>query len=189
MFKTTYKCTDCNREFSKITKNLPKKDHACPHCKEVKKVKFKGSVSDKTHDLSPDSRVLEMNTSHRAPSVGGTNNMNKALDLAAKICMEDQNMTDINIGGNLREGDNCAPKLSHEQEAKVDNMFKQQKPIMGMQHVSNMNKALISQINSGRYASQSGPRDIAERAKNSGYVVPTNIIYEHGREQPANSAK
>ena len=139
-----------------------------------------------------DENFRKITESGKTPSVHGNNNYNKALDLTAKICMEDQNMTDINIGSNLRQGDSCAPKLSHELEKRVDQVFKPQKPIMGQNGATNLNKALTAQINAGRYTTQTQVRDIAAQAQNfgqertirTGHKVPMQIVHEYQEEKP-----
>lgn len=183
MYRSQYKCSDCKHSFEKVTKNFPKKDPNCPKCLKSRRVNSKSCVSDATHNIERPDDFYNGGTPEkpmRTPTIGGQSNFNKALDLAANICMQDGNMTDINIGSNLRVGDNCAPKLSHEMERKVDEVFKPQKNnVMGMQTSASLNNALTSQINSGRYASQSGSRDITARAKESGVKIPTTIIHEH----------
>jgi hypothetical protein len=137
------------------------------------------SKSDRIYtEQELDKNRVEMEVSGKMPSIGGTNNFNKALDLAANICMSDGNMTNINIGSNLREGDNCAPKLSHELERKVDDVFKTQaNRQMGMKQAGTLNNALTAQINAGKFAGQSGARDIVAQAQSSGVKVPTTIIH------------
>lgn len=156
-------------------------------CKKAQKVNFKNSVSDKTHNLSPESRVQEMNESHCPPAMGASN-FTKAMDITADIVMKDCNLT--NLQDNLRAGDSMAPKLQGTDstgiplEQRVDQVFKPQaNKVMGMQGAANLNKTLTSQINSGRYASQSGNRDIAAMAKDSGVKIPTQILFDHQPEK------
>lgn len=181
MYKSKYRCSDCKYEFEKITKIFPRRDPSCPKCKQANKVRFKTSISDKTHNLNAESRVREVNESRRAPSYGGTNQRNKAIDETARIVMEDYKMTDVNIGSNLREGDNCVPKLTHEQEAKVDQVFSAKKPIMGHQAAGAINQTLMRQVNAGAFKSSGGANDVVTRQANSGYKPPVNVLFEHGR--------
>lgn len=180
MYKSSYRCSDCKSTFEKITKNFPKKEPNCPTCKRNNKVDSKSCVSDKTHNIDSESRVQQMNESHQAPSMGKSN-FTKAMDATAEIVMKDYALT--NLQDNLRAGDSMAPKLRPELEQQVDSVFKPQKPIMGQQGASTLNKALTANINAGRYASQSGGADIAARAQNSGYKVPTNILHEFQPER------
>lgn len=189
MYKSSYKCSECKSQFEKITKNFPKKDPNCPKCRRNNRVNSKSCVSDKTHNLDADSRVQEMIDSKRPPSMGKSN-FTKAMDATAEIVMKDYNMTDLQ--DNLRAGDSMAPKLQGSDatgvslESRVDQVFKPQaNKVMGMQGANSLNKALTGQINAGKYASQSGQRDITQRAQNSGYKVPTNVLYEHQPERPS----
>lgn len=176
MYKSSYKCSDCKSTFEKITKSFPKKDPSCPTCKRANKVNFKSSVSDKTHNLDADSRVQEMIAARQPPSLGKSN-FTKAMDATAEIVMSDYGLT--NLQDNLRAGDSMAPKLAPHLEQQVDQVFKPQKPIMGMNASTNMNKALTNQINAGKFAGQSGARDITQRAQNSGVKIPVNEIFNY----------
>lgn len=191
-FSAKYRCTDCSHVFERVTDHDPRRKGRAPACPECKKNKFPTMKSVSKSNVNYTPEKLEKNeqdiiVSRSAPSHHGNNNFNKALDLTAKICMEDQNMTDINLGSNLRHGDSCAPKLSHDLEKQVDEVFKAKKPIMGMQGSTNLNKALTAQINSGRYAGQTHIRDVAAQAQSFGQAraaqtgdrVPTTIIAEH----------
>lgn len=198
--KTSYRCTECKLSFDKIRKfpvdkhphgtdlPLPTKYPECPKCKKAKRVDFKSSVTDDTHKhINPNN--LENYTGGTPDNPArvfsmGKSNFTKAMDATAEIVMKDYNLT--NLQDNLRVGDSMAPKLAPELERKVDEVFKPQKPIMGQQGATNLNKALTANINSGRYASQSGGADIAARAQNSGYKVPTQIIHEHQPERKPN---
>jgi DNA-directed RNA polymerase subunit RPC12/RpoP len=199
IFVAKYRCSDCNHEFERKTEHDPRKRGRTPSCPECKKNKHPTvkSVSKSNVEYTQeklDTNFQQMIQSGKTPSLHGTNNFNKALDLTAKICMEDQNMTDINIGSNLRQGDSCAPKLSHELERKVDEVFKPQKPIMGQQGAGTLNKALTAQINSGRYAGQTQIRDIAaqaqsygqERTARTGNKVPMSEIFNYDNRNKPN---
>lgn len=192
--KTSYRCSDCKHSFDKVRKfavskyphgtdlPFPTKDPDCPECKKARQVSLKTSVTDDTHKHINPANV-------EAGFVGGTpenpqktfsmgkSNFTKAMDATAEIVMKDYNLT--NLQDNLRAGDSMAPKLRPELEQQVDNVFKPQKPIMGQNNAMNLNKALTAQINSGRYASQSGGADIVQKAQNSGYKVPVNEVFNY----------
>lgn len=181
MFSAKYKCSDCSHVFERVTEHDPRKKGRSPSCPECKKNKYPTikSVSKsnvvQTKEQS-EKNIRDINESHKAPSMGKSN-FTKAMDTTAEIVMKDYGLT--NLQDNLREGDSMAPKLPSHLEQQVDQVFKPQKPIMGQQSATNLNKALTAQINSGRYASQSGQADIVNRVQSSGYKVPTNIIAEH----------
>jgi len=140
---------------------------------------MRGSVSDKTHELSDEARVKEMCESRKAPS-GGPSNFTKAMDATAEIVMKDYGLT--NLQDNLRAGDSMAPKLSPEQERKVDGVFKKQKPIMGAPVANSMNSTLMRQINAGQFR---GAMDVVARQQNSGVAPPrTNILHEYKGDKP-----
>lgn len=50
-------------------------------------------------------------------------NMIKALDITAKMAMDQYKMGDINLNSNMKEGDSCAPKLPPRQQAAADAFF------------------------------------------------------------------
>lgn len=180
MYRSSYKCTDCKHTFEKITKNFPKREPACPMCKQAKRVNFKSSVSDVTHNLDKESVVQEMIAAQKPPSMGQSNRT-KAIDETAKIVMEDYGMTDINMSSSLRAGDNCVPKLAPELEQKVDQVFKPQpNKVMGMQGASELNKALLRQVNSGMYKNQGDP---IHRATENIQRRPTDVMY-HYNDKP-----
>ena len=198
--KTSYRCSECKFSFDKVRKfsvekyphgtdlPLPATDPECPQCNKVKRVSLKSSVTDDTHKhINPDNgNVFAGGTPEnpkKTPRVGGSN-FTKAMDATAEIVMKDYGLTDLQ--DNLRAGDSMAPKLRQDLEQQVDQVFKPQKPIMGQQGAGNFNRALTGQINAGKFAGQSGARDITARAQNSGYKVPTNIIHEHQPERKPN---
>ena len=205
--KTSYRCCECKFSFDKVRKfavskyphgtdlPFPTKDPACPQCSKVKRVDLKSSVTDDTHKyINP--------SNPEASFIGGTpenpqrtfsmghSNFTKAMDATAEIVMKDYNLT--NLQDNLRAGDSMAPKLQGTDangvplEQRVDQVFKPQKPIMGQQTAGTLNKALTSSINAGRFATQSGERDITARAKNSGYKVPTTEIFNYDNRGKTN---
>ena len=184
MYRSQYKCSDCNNRFERITKNFPKKDPNCPKCLQSKRVKSNSCVSDKTHNLDAESRVQEIIESKKAFSMGPSN-FTKAMDATAEIVMKDYALTDLQ--DNLRAGDSMAPKLAPELERKVHEVFKPQKPIMGQGGAINLNKALTANINAGRYAGQNQIRDVAAQAQSFGQArtaatgnkVPTTEIFSY----------
>lgn len=180
MYRSIYRCTDCKYQFEKITKSLPRKEPSCPKCKQAQRVNFRSAVSDTTHNLNPESVAQEMMAAQRAPAMGQSNR-SKAIDATAEIVMQDYGMTDINMGSNLREGDNCVPKLRPELEQKVDKVFAPQPSnVMGAQ-AANLNRALLGQINAGHYKNQGDP---IMRATETIQRKPTNIIHEYRPEKP-----
>ncbi len=50
-------------------------------------------------------------------------NMIKALDITAKMAMDQYKMGDINLNSNMKEGDSCAPKLPPRQQQAADAFF------------------------------------------------------------------
>lgn len=185
MYKASYRCKDCNHNFSRVTKNFPKKEPNCPKCKKNDRLKWGGTVSDTTHDMSP--TVMQGGTPDNPQKTFsmGKSNFTKAMDTTAEIVMQDYNLT--NLQDNLRAGDSMAPKLTPELERKVDDVFKPQKPIMGQQGATNLNKAITANINAGRYAGQTKIRDVAAQAADfgkaresaTGNKVPTQIIHDY----------
>lgn len=104
------RCTGCGNKYRK-TVDVPEgisladiKDPPCPTCDKVQK-------------------VIKRNwAAGEAPSIGGNNVMNKAIDETAKITMEDYKMTDLH-DINLRPGDSMAPKLAPRLQAQADSFF------------------------------------------------------------------
>lgn len=122
------RCTGCGNKYRK-TVEVPEgksladiKDPPCPICAKVQK-------------------VIKRNwAAGEAPSIGGNNIMNKAIDETAKIVMEDGKLTDLH-DTNLRQGDSMAPKLPPAQQAKVDSFWGG--PKRG-QHRANINTAALA---------------------------------------------
>lgn len=200
--KTTYRCSECKLSFDKTRKfsvdkyphgnplPFPSKDPECPQCKKIKRVNLKSSVTDDTHKhinpLSVEANFVggTPESPVRSFAMGGTDK-HKAFDLAAKITMEDHQMTDINMGNNLRPGDNCVPKLPAHLEQQVNSVFATQKNnVAGTQATSNLNRSLTAQINSGAFKDYGGDRDIVARQQKGGYTVPTTIIGEYNKRPP-----
>lgn len=179
-FETKYSCTDCNDVFFVITENRPKgRCPACPKCKQKHPERRSISKSNITYSQELlDKRHEEIVNSKKAPSVGGSN-FTKAMDSTAEIVMQDYGLT--NLQDNLRAGDSMAPKLSHELERKVDQVFKPQKPIMGAPAATSMNNSLMRQINAGAFKGYGGASDVVARQQNSGIRMPTNVLFEHQR--------
>jgi hypothetical protein len=181
-FIARYKCSDCG-VYEVRTENKPRgRCPACPNCGNSESALKSTSKSNVPYTQEKlDGNVSSINESRHAPSLGKSN-FTKAMDETAEIVMKDYGLT--NLQDNLRAGDSMAPKLAPHLEQQVDQVFKPQKPIMGMNTSTNMNKALTNQINAGKFAGQSGARDITARAQASGYKVPTNVLFEHRAEKP-----
>lgn len=186
-FECGYRCSDCGARFSIITEARPSNKARCPSCPMCKNGNESArktiSKSNVVHSKAKSEKnIRDINESRRTPSVIGSNNHNKAIDATAQIVMQDYGMTDINLGSNLRDGDSCVPKLNHELEQKVDQVFAQQpNKVMGMPGASNLNRALMSQINAGHYKNQADP---IKRMQDSGTRVPTQVIHEYRPEKP-----
>lgn len=104
------RCTGCGNRYRKTVevpegKSLSEiKDPPCPTCAKVQK-------------------VIKRNwAAGEAPSIGGNNIMNKAIDETAKIVMSDYKMTDLH-DTNLRPGDAMTPKLPPRLQAQADSFF------------------------------------------------------------------
>ncbi len=138
-YRSTYRCTDCNYNYERITHYLPKKEPACPVCKKTKRVKSKGVVSENMPGFD-NGGIQSMIDSNKAPSVGGSIAV-RAVDETAKMVMEDYGMTDLNMGSTTRAGDTCAPKLAPHLQAQADSMF-------GNTKSTSMK---VKDINTGRY--------------------------------------
>ena len=181
-FSAKYRCSDCQHEFERVTERDPRKGGRAPSCPECKKNKHPTikSISKSNIEYTQeklDKNQQEITESKKFPAMGQSIRT-KAIDATAEIVMKDYGMTDVNIGTNLREGDNCAPKLRPDLEQKVDSVFKPQpNKVMGMQHSSNINRALMQQINSGAFKNQGGYNDVV--AKATVKKMPTTVIGEY----------
>ncbi len=180
-FTSYYKCSDCDHRFERVTQDDPRKKGgrppSCPECKKGKYSTIKSiSKSNKIYTQEElDKNSNDIIDSRRMAAIGGKSNFTKAWDATQEMVASDYQMTDLNT--NLRAGDSMAPKLAPHLEKQVDEVFKANKPIMGQNTAVSLNKSLTAQINAGKYAGQSGARDITARAQNSGYKVPTNVIH------------
>lgn len=186
-FETKYACGDCSHIFYKITDFDPRKKGgripSCPECRKRKKmrasgyIKVSGDVKQRT--VEEDGRkIQEIIEKQKFPASGGSN-FTKAMDATADIVMQDYGLT--NLQDNLRAGDSMAPKLEARLERKVDEVFKPQKPIAGMQAAQNLNKTLMRQINQGAFKGYGGSSDVVARQQSSGFRPKTNVLFEHNR--------
>lgn len=196
-FKTKYFCSECEGDFYVTTEGRPKgRCPSCPACKLEHQATLK-SITQSRGDLEFGEKQREKRAADPdywkggvpgAPakvfSMGGSNH-SKAIDATAEIVMQDYQMTDINMNTTLRQGDNLVPKLAPELERKVDEVFKSQKPVMGMQQASNLNTTLTKQINAGVFKNYGGAGDVVARQQAGGYKVPVNIIHEHTGKGPS----
>lgn len=182
-YQSTYRCSDCRHEFSRITTVLPKKEPACPECKKAKRVKFKSAVSDKTHNLDG-KNIDRIINSKQAPS-SGPSNKTKAIDLTNEIVSQNHG-TDFALD-EKRKDESMAPKLTPAQQELHGAMFGEKKaktmPVIDVMErkvkqvprkaMDTMEKRLVKKINSGALAESNNVVDRVHKAKMS---VPTNIV-------------
>lgn len=199
-FETKYICEDCNHIFYKLTDTDPRKRKggrlpSCPECRKSKakeqlRIRINGNAAAK--DIAPRASEAERVANFKEAlksgsvfSIGGTNQRNKAIDETAEIVMKDYNMTDLNMGSHLRAGDNCVPKLSHELESKVDEVFnsKPKNNVMGMAG-DNLTKALTKQINAGQFRNYGDP--VARQQADPTLKPKTNVMYHHNEKPSVN---
>lgn len=183
VYQAKYSCSDCGHIFSVITDHRPRgRCPSCPECKNNNYSTLKSTTkSNKIYSQDEiDKNRKEIIDSRKAPGFLDPSAKSKAFDMAAEITMQDHGMTDINMGNNLRPGDNCVPKLAAHLEQQVDNVFKTQKNnISGTPATNNLNKTLINQINSGAFKNYGGAGDVVARQQKDQYKIPTNIIGEY----------
>lgn len=191
-FETKYICDTCQPPYTfiKMTDKDPRKEKcrtpACPQCRQRRSAakmftKINGSMSA--------AQVTEIRTS-RPPVTPGApaihnSTRTKAIDETARIVMQDHQMTDINLGSNLREGDNCVPKLSHELERQVDGVFsaKAKNNVMGLAG-DNLTKALTKQINANAFKNYGDP--VARQQADPNLKPRTNVMYHHDGKPSVN---
>lgn len=184
-YRSTYRCSDCKHEFSRITKNLPKREPKCPKCAKANRIRFKSSVSTDTHPHievtniqggTPDAPVKAFSM--------GKSNFTKAMDMTADIVMKDYGMT--NLKDNLREGDSMAPKLRQDLESKVDQVFApSRKPVAGANAARSMNSTLMKQINSGAFKAYGGANDVVAKQQALGFKPKFNIMDTFDNRKPS----
>jgi hypothetical protein len=185
-FETKYICDDCQPPYTfiKITDMDPRigtcKTPSCPQCKERKAsakmhMKVRGDVKIETAEQSQERFDQEIKSGAKGPGIIGNNNFVKAVDRTAELVMQDYKMTDINMSSSLRDGDNCVPKLTHEQERKVDDVFsgKAKNNVMGMQG-DKMTASLMKQVNAGAFRNYGDP--VARQQENEVSKPKINII-------------
>lgn len=138
-YLSSYRCTDCKHTYERVTHYLPKKNPACPECKQAVRIKNKGVVSENSpaFDNGGLQGIIDFG---QAPSVGGSVGV-KAVDATAELVMKDYGMTDLNMGSHTKPGDTCAPKLAPHLQSQADGMFGKPDPA-GM---------VVRDINTGKY--------------------------------------
>lgn len=192
-FETKYICDTCQPPYTfvKITDDDPRKvkcrTPACPQCRERKAL---AKMSMNVNGRMSAETVMAIQASKPpatpgAPALHGGNPRNKAIDETANIVMQDYQMTDLNMGSHLRAGDNCVPKLSHELERKVDEVFNPQprNNVMGMAG-DNLTKALTKQINAGQFRNYGDP--VARQQADPALKPKTNVMYHHNEKPSVN---
>lgn len=188
-YEAKYNCSDCNHAFIVITESRPR--GRCPSCPECKKNDYPTLRSSTKTSRVYTQEELDANTKHIidnqiAPTIVGSN-FTKAMDMTAKMVMQDYGMT--NLKDNLRPGDAMVPKLDGRDvsgiqlEDRVTQVFKPQKNnVIGTQAASNLNSALMSQVQAGKFKNYGGANDVVARQQESGIRVPTKILYEHSEK-------
>ncbi len=192
-FEIKFVCDTCQPlyTFYKIVDEDPRKvkprTPSCPQCKQRKalaksQMRISGAVKQNTDHTA---NINEIIATRQAPTVTTPNARNQAIDKTAEIVMTDYQMTDINMGSNLRQGDNCVPKLSHELEAKVDEVFaaKPKNNVMGMAG-NNLTAALTKQINAGQFRNYGDP--VARQQADPSLKPKTNVMYHHNEKPSVN---
>ncbi len=192
-FETVYVCDTCQPpyRFSKVTDIDPRKvkcrTPACPQCK---KRRAESKLSYNVNGRMSAKDVMEIQQSKPpaisgAPAIHGNNARTKAIDETAEIVMKDYQMTDINMGSHLRQGDNCVPKLSHELETKVDEVFaaKPKNNVLGIAG-NNLTAALTKQINAGQFRNYGDP--VARQQADPSLKPKTNVMYHHNEKPSVN---
>jgi len=192
-FETKYLCDTCVPPYTfwKVTDVDPRKvkckTPSCPQCRSRKaqaksQMKVSGALSDNM-DLVEVAAEREKNMtdiiqSHKAPTFHAPSNFSKAIDKTAEIVMQDQNMTDIDLGSNLRAGDTCVPKLTHDQEKQVAEVFnsKQKNNVMGMQG-DNLTKGLMKQISAGAFRNYGDP--VARQQADPALAPKINVMHHY----------
>ena len=98
-------CQVCGNVWTVYRDDPSKKPNKCPNkaCKAVQ--------TQPTFDLD----------SGRAPGIIGAKTIVKAVDLAAKIAMEDYHLTDLK--DNIREGESMVPRIAPKLQQAADTMF------------------------------------------------------------------
>lgn len=98
-----YTCFSCNKDSRFYKEQEGDMLSHCPRC-GGQDVKFLGKFD----------RTVIAKTSQ---------NMIKALDVTAKMAMDQYKMGDINLNSNMKPGDSCAPKLPPRQQQAADAFF------------------------------------------------------------------
>lgn len=188
-FEVKYTCDTCQPlyTFYKIVDEDPRKvklrTPPCPQCKARKsfaksQMKISGAVNPNTDH---NANINEIIATKQAPAFAVPNAKNRAIDETAEIVMKDYNMTDINMGSHLRQGDNCVPKLTHDLEKKVDEVFaaKPKNNVMGVAG-NNLTAALTRQIDAGHFRGYGDP--VARQQADPSLKPKTNVMYHHNEK-------
>lgn len=92
-------------------------DPPCPKCAKKTNRTDVSETSTSPIPIDPDAMFRE----GRAPGIVGDKNVVKAIDLTAKIVMENYGLSDLK--SNIREGETMAPRLPPRQQTMADNFF------------------------------------------------------------------
>lgn len=185
-YLSRYKCTTCKNEFEQITIGfIPEKEPPCPYCPKEKKtrIKTKGCVTNKTHNVDKEKNVQEIIATRKAPATGPSVK-SQIFDNTMEMVMQDYGMT--NIKDNAREGENSVTPLESRLEKQVESVFSAKTPGIGDAAAAKMQSALMSRINQGAF------RNYGDVVASQSSVQPftpasTNIVasYDNRGAKPA----
>ena len=116
-YEFKYACKSCGHKWKRtVTTNEPFNvvDPPCPKCSHQRKAQVFDFASGK------------------APAAVGMNASTQAIDLSAKMVMEDYGMTDIKGPGEVRAGESSAPKIAPHLQTMADRMFQPHKQLQGV---------------------------------------------------------
>lgn len=113
-FKITYRCSECDHEFSRTYRVIPKKDPPCPNKTCEIELKLRQAEIE-------NARMTQMLADRTGPAHIGGNTQVRAIDATADIVMTDYKMTDLK--DRVEPGEGMAPKLDPGKQAAADNYF------------------------------------------------------------------
>lgn len=163
-FRIKEHCTKCGHKwtftaFSYTDDASDVADPECPKCSNVQ--------TDVGLDVA----------AGKAPAIGG-NKAVKAMDLAAKITMEDYGLTDLSSDG--RPGSTMVPKIRPDLQQSADIMFDSKKRREKMSGNSAIARAINAMVAAGpslaKHDPVPNPNKAVEMIHKAAQRVPVNII-------------
>lgn len=168
-YQFKFYCRDCGHHWKRTIATetpLDVRTPKCPKCRALTKER---------------DGLADIIASGRAPSIGGGNVQNKAMDMAAEMVMQDYGLTDVKTPTEIRQGEAQTPKLPHHLQRQADSFFSPKKALAGT-GLDRMAPLIAKGALSGSISPQStnSPDPILAAQRHQSVMERTTILNDKG---------